>query len=250
MSRPAGGRIILGPGGSSRMVRNYQMVTSNNWSGYAQHTFKQGTFSAIEDTWTVPLVNTSKPRKQYSSDWVGIGGYNESTLVQAGTSEWNDNGTAKYDAWTEVLPDSAVTITGLAIRPGDEVLTVVEETAVNTWKMTVKNLTTGRSGGDTVRYRSSGKSAEAILERPHVNAGIARLATTGNVTFDPGSFSTAGPGTPVWQPLLTTIPQAKLAEIVMMNTKGTVTLATPSVPSSDLEGFSVADGATAPPPPG
>ena len=57
------------------------------------------------------------------------------------------------------------------------------------------------------------------------------------------------PGLPVWEPLLETLSGAKLAEVVMVNNKGTVVLASPSAPSSTELGFCVADGPTAPQPP-
>jgi Peptidase A4 family len=229
--------------------RGYQKVDSYNWSGYAQHTTTKGTFTAVEGTWTVPKVDTSKPGAQYAADWVGIGGYSDDTLVQAGTLEWNAHGTAKYDAWTEILPAALVPISGLTVHPGDKIETTVVEKSKNMWAMTVDDVTTGKSGGRTVKYKASGESAEAIHERPEVGSGLATLATTSNVTFEPDDFSTAAPGSPVWKPLLESISAAKLAEIFMVNNSGSAVIASPSAPSSNDEGFTVADGSKAPPPP-
>jgi len=229
--------------------RGYQKVGSSNWSGYAQHTTAKGTFTAVEGTWTVPKVDTSKSGSQYAADWVGIGGYSEDTLVQAGTLEWNADGTAKYEAWTEILPAALIRISGLSIHPGDQIKTTVVETSTNVWAMTVDDLTSGHSGGRTVTYKSRGESAEAIHERPEVNSGLATLATTSNVTFDPDNFSTSAPGSPVWKPLLKAISGAKLAEIFMTNNEGTAIIASPSAPSANDKGFTVADGSKAPPPP-
>lgn len=225
----------------------YQSVLATNSSGFAQHTRTKGVFSAVEDSWNVPKVNTSLPGKQFASDWVGIGGYADGTLVQAGTSERNNSGAAKYNAWTEVIPYPEVPLTGLRIRPGDLIRTSVVETSTDEWVLTVEDVTTRASGSRTVHYRSAGRSAEAIHERPNVRGRLSTLATTNNVTFDPGSVSTSGPGKPAWRPLLGTVQGAKLAQIVMVNGKDTTTLATPSAPSSDEQGFRVADG---PSPPG
>jgi hypothetical protein len=234
--------------GSGEARHGYTRVKATNWSGYAQHTKTKGMFSGVEDTWKVPTVTTTKPGEQFASDWVGIGGYSEDTLVQAGTSEWNDNGRAMYDAWSEVLPQT-VRPFELTIRPGDVIKAIVREISPDVWMMSVKDLTTGKGCVRTVHYRSSGRSAEAIHERPHVAGGIAKLATTNDVTFDPGTFSTSAPGLPVWEPLLETLSGAKLAEVVMVNNKGTAVLASPSAPNTTGLGFCVADGPTAPQPP-
>jgi Peptidase A4 family len=230
-------------------VGDYQQVGSANWSGYAQHTKKKATFTAVKDTWTVPTIKSGKSGTEYASDWVGVGGYSEGTLVQAGTTEINSNGTAHYSAWTEILPAASVTISGLVIHAGDEITTVVEETSANVWSMTVSDITSGKSGGKTVNYKSSGESAEAIHERPEVGGGLATLAATTNVTFDPGDYSTAAPGHQTWKALLKATSVAKLAEIFMTNNAGTKTIASPSAPSTNGLGFSVADGSTSPPPP-
>ena len=255
---PSVGQMLpapLPPGAvTAPVVRGYSKIGSFNWSGYAQHD-PGGTYKAIRDTWTVPTVNTKLAGNQYSSDWVGIGGLSDSTLVQAGTEADNIGGKAKYDAWTEILPAAEVVIPGLTIKPGNKIMTRVEEITAGTWTMTVDDLTTGKSGGKTVTYSSSGASAEAVHERPCIadgctsTADLATLSHTTNVRFDPGDFSTAAPGTLVWDPLLTPATGATLDEIIMVNDSNTAHIATPSKPDSDSDGFTVAYGSKAPPPP-
>jgi Peptidase A4 family len=237
------------PGFKLASVGDYSKVGSSNWSGYAQHTTKKGTFTAVQDTWVVPTIKSGKSGTQYASDWVGIGGYSEGTLVQAGTTEINSNGTARYSAWTEILPAASVTISGLAIHSGDKIKTVVEETSANVWSMTVSDLTTAKSGGKTVNYKSSGESAEAIHERPEIGTSLSNLAATSNVTFNPGDYSTTAPGHQTWKALLKSTSVAKLAEIFMTNNAGTAIIASPSAPSSNGLAFAIADGSKSPPPP-
>jgi hypothetical protein len=241
-------RMLRVPGASTRTVRGTTKVDTYNWSGYAQSTSTKGTFTAVKDYWTVPTVNTKPSGDQYSSDWVGIGGFSDKTLVQDGTEADNIGGTAKYDAWTEILPASEVVIPGLTIKPGNKMEGLVEETKAGTWEMTVSDLTTGKSGGRTVKYSSSGKSVEAIHERPEVGGSLATLATTNNVTFNPGSLSTAAPGTQTWKPLLKVASGATLNEIFMVNNADTAVIASPSAPSANGEAFAVADGSKSPPP--
>jgi hypothetical protein len=255
---PSQGQMLpapLPPGAATaRAVKGYSKIGSFNWSGYAQGD-SGGTYKAIRETWTVPTVDTKLAGNQYSSDWVGIGGLGDSTLVQAGTEADNVGGKAKYDAWTEILPAAEVVIKGLTIRPGDKIMTTVEEIKSRTWQLTVADLTTGRSGGKTVTYGSSGASAEAIHERPCIADGctstsdLATLSRTTNVRFDPGAFSTAAPGTFVWKPLLRPPTGAILDEIIMVNDSHAADIATPSKPDADSDGFTVADGSKAPPAP-
>jgi hypothetical protein len=230
------------------------MEGSYNWSGYAQDG-TTGEFKAVQDTWTVPTVNTSLSGDQYSSDWVGIGGYSESTLVQAGTEADNIGGTAQYDAWTEILPAAEVVIPGLVIHPGDKIKTTVKETSSGVWKMKVKDVTTGQSGGKTVDYSSSGASAEAVHERPCIADGcsstsdLANLTETNNVTFEPGKYSTAAAGTPVWQTLLGAAAGATLYQMWMVNDADSAYIAATSNPNTEKNGFTVAYGSTQPAPP-
>ncbi len=248
------GRMLKAPGHVTRNIHGLTMEGSYNWSGYAQNG-TTGEFSAVQDTWTVPTVNTSLSGSQYSSDWVGIGGYATNDLVQAGTEADNIGGTARYDAWTEILPAAEVVITGLTIHAGDKIKTTVKETSAGVWKMTVKDITTGQSGGKTVSYSSSGSSVEAIHERPCIADGctsvndLATLTKTNNVTFDPGKYSTSGPGTPVYKPLLSLATGATEYQIWMVNNADTAYIAAVSNPDSDSNGFTVAYGATQPPPP-
>jgi hypothetical protein len=242
------------PGVQPAVTNGVTTSYATNWSGYAQ-TNASGTYVGVADTWTVPTVNTSASGDQYSSDWVGIDGYSgPPDLVQAGTEGDNLNGTAHYDAWTEIIPAAEVPLTGLTIKPGNQIKTVVLETSPNTWLMEVENLTTGKSGSRTVTYDTPGASAEAIHERPEVGSSLATLAKTTNATFTPGLYTTkipatftGLPSTTGWTALLASATGNTVYRIFMLNNAGTK-IASPSTPTSNKEGFAVADGAKAPSP--
>jgi Peptidase A4 family len=249
---PAGRRIAAKapPGVVNSAIAGATKSYALNWSGYAQNTATKGTYTAVRDYWTVPTVNTKASGSQYSSDWVGIDGYSNSSLIQCGTEGYNVSHAAHYDAWTEILPASEVVIPGLVIHPGNKMEGLVEETSPGTWVMTVFDLTTGKSGGRTVTYSTPGQSAEAVHERPEVGGSLATLAKTGKVTLDPGAYSTSVPSTkPVYQPLMTGVTGATVYQIFMLNNAGTKIIAAPSLPDSDGDGFALADGATSPAPP-
>ena len=72
--------------GSIRRIRN--SIVTGYWSGYAvnasaPHTSASGTFQVPSVTYD-SLVNTT----EYVSQWVGIGGYGDSTLIQLGAMEY------------------------------------------------------------------------------------------------------------------------------------------------------------------
>jgi hypothetical protein len=226
---------------------------STNWSGYAETSTSSGTFTQVTDTFVVPTVIPPEHGTQYVADWVGIGGYGDSTLVQTGIQavvRTRRHQTAlAYDAWTEVLPKPEKPLP-LTISAGDTVTATVQETSAGNWRMEVDDLTTGASQGMTVPYDSSGASAEVINERPSVRGALSHLAHTPNITFGPGFYSTASPGAvPVEEPLLDPGANQTLFDIPMTDDSQSKVIATPSTPSSANDGFTVADGATPPSPP-
>lgn len=260
---PAGassGRDLPAPlGPVSRLpsvIEGTTQVGSLNWSGYAQ-VAAAGTFRALTDTWVVPTVNTAIAGNQFSSDWVGIGGVNDGTLVQAGTEGDNLGGTPLYRAWTEILPEPENPLT-LTVKPGDKITTTVKETKPGVWKLSVADKTTKKTASRTIAYAgSSHASIESIHERPCIMApcntveDLATLATTTNVTFDPGKYGITVGGAPK-TPLMTLAAGASLDQIFMINNEQTELIASPSAPDADKagpDGFTVADGSVSPPPP-
>jgi hypothetical protein len=266
LANGAGGVNIPAPNSATPHRRSTGRLSSSlNWSGYAQSAEINPSsgkplipYTGVTSTFVVTTVNTSIHGTQYSSDWVGIGGFSDNKLVQAGVEEDNFNGTPIYQAWTEVLPRAEVPLS-LAISPGNQVIVTVQETAnkhgkAKRWSMVVDDVTTGHSAGRKIRYTTPGSSVEAIHERPCVgnpcSTHLATLATTTNETFDPAYFSVAAPKfTPAYQPLLTPETGATLYDLVMISSTE-APLATPSNTNSHDDGFVVADGSTVPAPPG
>ncbi len=254
-SSPGPFRSLLAPSSNSTI----KIKGSSNWSGYVQSA-KTGIFTSVTDTWRVPTVSALPPGLQVSSDWVGIGGFKDGSLVQAGTQGFDENGVAVYSAWTEILPASEVGLS-MTVGPGDSITTVVRETAPNTWLMQVTDNSTSVTRSRTVSYASSGLSAEMIHERTTIctpACSLGTLATTTNVTFDPGSYTSVLQ--PTAQPLLVPAIQServtphgvktkadKVYEVEMVNSKSVI--ATPSAPDSDSDGATIAYGGVAPPAP-
>jgi hypothetical protein len=230
------------------------LVGALNWSGYAQ-TAANGTFTAIRGDVVVPTVDTALAGVQFSSDWLGIGGFNDSQLVQAGVEVDNLGGQPRYKAWTEVLPQPEQVLKNLKIHPGDKVVITVKEVATNRWKMTVADSSTGRSASRATNFTSSGASAEAIMERPCIAlpcttaSDLADLASTTPAVFDQLSVATSTPsGSPAYQAFFSSPSGSSLQEIEMLDSSSNV-IATPSDANAANDAFAVADGSSAPSPP-
>ena len=246
-------------------------TSSYNWAGYVQQATARDTFTSVTDTFNVPTPTSSDlgTGQQLVAAWVGIGGYTylgtlgvvDPTLVQAGIQV--EVKTTKrrsgiiYSAWTEDLPHPERRLP-LVVAAGDTVTATVSEISANTWVMEVHDVTTGKTKHRTLTYDASGLSAEAILETPCLGNSCssshryAPLAPTTNVTFYPGYASISAPGTPpVEQPLLGTIaglPPGDFGVLTEVALDGGGS-ATPSAPNATDDGFTVADGTEAPPPP-
>ncbi|HEX6538428.1 MAG TPA: G1 family glutamic endopeptidase [Candidatus Dormibacteraeota bacterium] len=205
---------------------------SSNWSGYAQ-TGGTGAFTAITGQWTVTPVARTRSQT-FSSTWVGIDGFNDSSLIQTGTEADYYNGSAHYYAWWEILPAAETVIPSLPVQPGDVMSAGIHRNSNGTWNITLSDSRTG-SFTTTQNYGGALTSAEWIQEAPSVGGRIANLAHFGNVTIDPGTLNGAPAG-------LT----ASQGGVMIQHG---VQVSTPSAPDGDKDGFAVAYGSSAPPVP-
>ncbi len=200
-------------------------TTSTNWSGYAVQS-TNGSVTAVSGTWTVPSVTGGVG---YSAVWVGIDGYQSSTVEQIGT-EQDTSGDGDY-AWYEMYPGDSVNISSLAISAGNSITASVvysggSFTLTLTDNTTGKSFTTQQSGSKLQR-----SSAEWIVEAPW-SGGVLPLADFSTVAFTSASTTingvTGGINDSAWKPLA----------IDMTSDLG-ATEATTSVLNSAGNGFSV-----------
>jgi hypothetical protein len=207
-------------------------TSSLNWSGYAV-TPGSG-ITAVSSTFTVPAAGLVPPG--FAATWTGIGGYNTSDLIQAGTAEQSapDNPVLgpQYYAWYELLPNSETQLTNCTgdanctVTPGDTVSVNIGNVSGNTWSISVAD--SGKwSWSQNVSYSSSKSSAEWILEAPTLIAQTL-LAPVGTVHFGPTSTYNDGGGTH-------TIAAGNPTQIDLGT--GVVNEATPSALASDGQSF-------------
>jgi hypothetical protein len=171
-------------------------VQSSNWAGYAVH--RGGArFKSVTGTWHVPTTTCTAGHSTYSSIWVGLGGYNESSnaLEQIGSeADCKASGKTVSSVWYELVPAASKTIR-MQVRPGDTLkatVTVVGHQVT----LSLRNLTRHRLFTKKLRASSIDvSSAEWILETPSVcNANnlcqVLPLADFGNAWVTAASATT------------------------------------------------------------
>src|SRR6185437_9430350 len=188
-------------------------------------------YNSITGTWTVPAAGSTS-KATYSSNWIGIDGFNNSSLIQTGTESDYAHGRATYAAWWEILPAAETRISSLTVSPGDVMTASITKGSSSSWNITLTDTTTRKSFSTVQTYTGPQTSAEWIEEAPQVGGTIAPLAHYGQSTFDPGTVNGGNPH-------LTTGDSG-----VMVQKR--VQVSTPSNPDGDTDGFNVSYGSTVP----
>jgi hypothetical protein len=154
-------------------------ASSTNWSGYAA---ASGTYKSVSASWTEPTGTCSGSAK-YSSFWVGLDGYNSSTVEQTGSEVDCSGSTPEYYSWYEMYPAYPVNFSN-TVRPGDHFTGSVTHTSGSSYTLKLSDTTQGWS--HTVTKSLSGaanSSAEVIAEAPSSSSGVLPLAHFSPVTF-------------------------------------------------------------------
>jgi hypothetical protein len=169
-------------------------VSSLNWSGYADVP-SGGGVTSVTGNWVVPAAGLLPPG--FAASWTGIGGFNTSDLIQAGTTEDAlPIGGPQYFAWYEILPASETPISGCAgdanctVTPGDSMSVSITNKGGNSWLISMADA--GHwSYSTSLSYASSDSSAEWILEAPTVGLQTS-IANVGQASFDHNAFVAKG----------------------------------------------------------
>jgi hypothetical protein len=210
---------------------------SSNWSGYA---IPGAGIGSVTGQWTVAPAASSR-KATYSSEWIGIDGYNNSSLIQTGTESDNRSGSARYSAWWEILPAAETVIPSITVHPGDHMTaSITKGSSVkgisSPWTITINDTTTGQSFTTVQTYTGPETSAEWIEEAPTVGGRVATLANYGLAPFDPGTVNNNA--SPNFTP----------AQRGVMVQNG-AQVSTPSSPDGDADGFNAQYGSATPSPP-
>ena len=188
-----------------------QGAETGNWAGIVD----SGTSTtSISGTFVVPTVSSTQPSScttNYSdcaiSEWVGIDGFGNQYLIQAGVQgNWNANGTPTYYPWYEVITPSIADpeemIPGWSsVSPGDSITVTLTKQTSGGWDIVLTDNTTGQSfNSDTLTaaqlssqanpnsFQASAvtpENAEWIAETPDYNgtyAALPAISAGGNFT--------------------------------------------------------------------
>lgn len=165
-------------------------ATSGNWSGYVatgtSYTEASGTFS-------VPGVSRYLAGST-ASEWVGVDGWSDSSLIQAGVNEVPvGRGSTLFEPWWEIVPGPQHLAPGMMVRPGDRVTVKVAEATPGSWSISLVDDTDGDSFSTVQPYGGPATSAEWVVEADATAAGaptkLAPLA--GKVTFSAAALDNA-----------------------------------------------------------
>ena len=181
-------------------------TASTNWAGYAAQTNLDSPLAnavtAVSGSWNVPSV--SGRGTAFSSIWVGVDGYDSSTVQQIGTSSDIIDGQPQYYAWYEMFPNDSFSVAKLTIHAGDAISASVTYLGSDQYSLQLTNNTTNETFSITqTAYGAQRSSAEWIVEAPSSSNGVLPLArfSTANIT---GASATIGGETgpidnPAWQ---------------------------------------------------
>jgi peptidase A4-like protein len=168
-------------------------ATSSNWSGSVVFIDPNiDPFVWMFGQWTVPNAYSPNPgdgNTYYSSAWIGIDGDGSPDVLQAGTAtEVTGGNPAVCYAWWEWFPDFSVAIPNFPFAQGDAATLLICSTGPNTAWFSFGNLTSLQYTSFSITAPQGttlvGNCAEAVLERPGVNGGLAELPRYGENVFD------------------------------------------------------------------
>jgi hypothetical protein len=168
----AAGRTLASPAPSTP-----QETTSGNWSGYVE---TNGPFTAITGTFVVPSVTHYRAGSTVS-EWVGVDGWANRSLIQAGVNEVpQKSGDVLVEPWWEVLPARQKDATGVVVAVGDTVTVTIGKVSGSMWSITLTDRTNGDVFSTDKEYEGQLSSAEWIVEaNEQADGSVTELAHYG-----------------------------------------------------------------------
>lgn len=147
---------------------------SSNWSGYV---VTGGPYTAVSGTFTVPALSSGATSGDNTSTWVGIDGWGNNNLIQAGIDEDIDPdnpGQVDIWPWWEVLPAESTPISTVSVSAGDTVTVSISQQGGDEWEISLTDDTNGQHFSIDQPYSGAGQSAEWVVEAPE-NAGTGQI---------------------------------------------------------------------------
>jgi hypothetical protein len=159
------------------------------WSGYVEQ--GSSAFTSASTTLTVPALANANIGNSVSP-WVGIGGYCNCGLLQAGVTAFanSSNGQITYQGWWEDYPVNAAQDL-VTVNAGDTINIYIWQVSAGQWEITLNDITNGVGFQVQQAYTGNTSTAEWILED---NGGGAPVGYTSSSTFSNLTASQASTG--------------------------------------------------------
>ena len=149
-----------------------KQVKSSNWSGYAD---TGSGFSSVTGKWKEPKISgcsASSPLEAVVF-WVGLDGFNNSTVEQDGTAAICGGGNPiTYLTWWEMFPANNIQFIGATVKPGDAIAASVVRSGTKYTLKVTDSTTKGNSftaSATCAATTCKNQSAEWIGEAPSAN---------------------------------------------------------------------------------
>jgi Peptidase A4 family len=165
------------------------VIKSSNWSGYAAHLPRKHVYHSVSASWVQPRARcAAAPGDEFAAFWVGLDGYNSTSVEQIGTDSDCAGATGMtphYYGWFEMFPAAPVNFKN-PVLPGDHMSASVTFSGVEKYTLVLKDAT--RHWTRTIVRRNPNlarSSAEVITEAPSSSAtgAVLPLADFGTVRF-------------------------------------------------------------------
>jgi hypothetical protein len=180
-----------------KIVTNTVYEDSTNWAGAVLYPPPTGqTFTSVQGEFTVPsptVPSSSAPGWYYASIFVGIDGWNDDVVVQAGVfieTEYTSSGetASYYYAWYEWYPESQIEISNLPVSAGNVIYISLTASGTSEATLLLENLSEGVGVEGTISAPDSaadllGQSVEWIVEDPSDGSSLFPFFDFGTVTF-------------------------------------------------------------------
>jgi hypothetical protein len=182
-----GGLMKLHAGAHLKRDGKFYQQQSSNWSGYAA-SGGTGSFNSVSASWTEPAATCNDSGSEYAAFWVGLDGFNSSSVEQTGADSDCSGGSPSYYGWYEMYPASPVYFSD-PVSPGDSMSASVTFTGTDTYTLVLTDNSQGWNETETLHESGlANSSAEVITEAPSSNFGPLPLADFGTINY---SASTA-----------------------------------------------------------
>jgi len=158
--------------------------SSATWSGYV--VASKTSLTDVSASWKVPPVVCKKlTAPQAAVFWVGLDGWYDRTVEQAGVEAYCSGTTPVYTAWWEMFPSNHI-MQVFSVRPGDAVVASVHYLN-GVFTITVRDTSSGATSTVNTRcprgMTCARSSAEWIAESPTYGNATASLPPWTSLTF-------------------------------------------------------------------